>query len=72
MTRLLTQAFTEAGKLPEADQDNYAKWLLAEIESERAWQESFARSGNVLRQLADEALEEHLRGETEDLDPDQL
>jgi hypothetical protein len=72
MTRLLEQAFTEAGKLPEADQDTFAKWLLAEIESERAWQESFARSGSVLKQLADEALEEHLRGETEDLDPDQL
>jgi hypothetical protein len=47
-------------------------WLLEEIESERAWQESFARSENILKQLADEALEEYLRDETEDLDPDQL
>ncbi|MFY9825996.1 MAG: FAD-dependent monooxygenase [Thermoanaerobaculia bacterium] len=33
---------------------------------------AFARSGSVLKQLADEALAEHLRGETEDLDPDLL
>ena len=72
MTKLLEKAFIEAARLPEPDQDVFAKWLLTELGSEQAWQESFARSGSVLKQLADEALDEHLRGETEDLDPDLL
>lgn len=72
MTRLLERAFAEAGKLPEAEQDAVAQWLLAELESEKEWQQAFARSGEVLKRLADEALEEYLRGETEELDPDKL
>jgi hypothetical protein len=72
VTKLLEKAFLEAGRLSEPDQDVFAKWLLTELGSERAWQESFARSGSILKQLADEALAEHLRGETEDLDPDLL
>lgn len=72
MTKLLEKAFAEAEKLPETEQDAFAKWLLEEIDSERRWQDSFSRSGGLLHRLADEALAEHLRGETEDLDPDQL
>jgi hypothetical protein len=59
-------------KLPKTEQDAFAQWLLEEIDSERRWQDSFSRSGGLLRRLADEALAEHLRSETEDLDPDRL
>jgi len=72
MTKLLEKAFEKAAELPPADQDSFARWLLAELESERRWAEAFAGSQNQLARLAEEALDEHARGETEDLDPDQL
>jgi hypothetical protein len=72
MTELLAKAFAEAGKLPAPDQDALARWLLAEMQSEKIWQEKFASSGDLLKQLAEEAIEEHRRGETQELDPDRL
>ncbi len=68
MTRLLEQAFAEAALLPEGDQDALATALLAELESERRWDELFAKSPEVLQRLADEALAEHRAGKTEPLD----
>lgn len=64
MTQLLQQAFTEASKLSEAEQDAVAAVLLAELESERRWTRSFAKSQDQLVQLADEALREFEAGET--------
>ena len=42
MTKLLEKAFTEASKLPETDQDLFAKWLLDELNSEKQWEKAFA------------------------------
>lgn len=72
MTGLLERAFAEASKLSEDEQEWLARFILAELESERRWDEAFARSGDVLDRLADEALEESRLGETEPLDPDTL
>ena len=72
MTKLLERAFEEAARLPEDEQNAIASWLLAEIESEAKWSESFARSADKLSELADEALREHAAGKTEPLDPDSL
>jgi len=72
MTELLRKAFEEADKLPERDQNALAGKLLEEIESERRWSGTFARSGSALARLADEALAEHRAGETQDLDPDRF
>ena len=72
MTKLLERAFAEAVKLPKKEQDKLAKWLLAELESERRWDEAFARSANQLAQLAEEALKEHARGRTKLLKPEHL
>lgn len=72
MTELLRKAFEEADRLPERDQNALATRLLEEIESERHWSETFARSGDTLARLANEALAEHRTGETQDLDPDRL
>ncbi len=47
-------------------------WLLAEIKSERRWGELFGRPATALERIADKALEEHERGVTTPLDPDQL
>ena len=72
MTKLLEQAFAEAAKLPEGDQDALAQAVLAELASERRWDELFAASADVLSELAQEALAEHRAGRTKPLDPDAL
>jgi hypothetical protein len=72
MTTLLANAFEEASKLPESDQDALAKWLLDELHSEKRWAESFAESQDILEKLADEALEEKKQGKTSPLDLDRL
>ena len=58
MTQLLEQAFAEAAKLPEGEQDSVASLLLAELESERRWSKTFASTQDKLAALADEALRE--------------
>ncbi len=72
MTTRLKQAFAEASKLPPAEQNKVADWLLAELESERRWDRLFADSQDVLSRLAAEALAEHRSGQTQDLDPDRI
>ena len=68
MTKLLEKAFEKASALPERDQDAVGEWLLSELESEARWAKLFAGSQEALSKLAAEALEEHRKGETEDLD----
>ncbi len=72
MTDLLKKAFDAASRLPADEQDAVAEWLLAELASEEKWKERFAESQGALTLLAQEALNEHERGETEDLDPESL
>jgi hypothetical protein len=72
MTKLLEKAFAEAAKLPDDDQDALAQAVLAELASERSWDELFAASADVLGELAEEALAEHRAGRTKPLDPDRL
>jgi hypothetical protein len=72
MTELLAKAFAEAGRLPETDQNTLARWLLSELDSETLWQEKFVASSDLLRQMAQEAIEEDQQGKTQDLDPDHL
>jgi len=72
MTKLLEKAFAEATKLPKKDQDELARWVLAEIAAEERWDEAFRRSGDQLAKLAQQALNEHRKGKTRPLDPDKL
>lgn len=72
MTRLLEEAFEEAARLPDAEQDALAQAVLAKLASERRWDQLFAGSTDVLSELADEALAEHRAGRTKLLDPDAL
>jgi len=72
MGKLLEKAIEEATKLPENEQEAVGAWLLAELESERRWDELFSRSGAAIEKLADEALREHEAGLTEPLDPDRM
>jgi hypothetical protein len=72
MGRLLQQAVAEASKLPEADQEAVGAWLLAELDSERRWDELFAKSHDMLAEMAAEAIREDVAGLTQPLDPDEM
>ena len=72
MTKLLEKAFSRASRLPPKEQDALADWLLKEIESDARWDKLFADSQEELGKLAEQALAEHRRGETEELDPEKL
>jgi hypothetical protein len=72
MTTLLEKAFKKASKLPEVEQNALAKWLIEEIEAEKEWEKRYAESEDVLDRLADEAIEVHRKGKTEELDLNRL
>lgn len=72
MTYMLDEAIRAVKALPDSEQDAIAASILSEIEDERRWAESFARSPDVLSELAREALEEHRAGRTLPLDPDSM
>ena len=74
MTELLQQAFEQAAKLPQTQQDTFARFLLAELDAERRWAELLNRpeSEDLLEQLADEAVAAHRAGRTQPLDPEAL
>ena len=72
MTETLKKAFTEASRLPNSAQDQFGKWILAELASERRWDQAFARTQDSLVKLADQALTEHRKGRTKPLDPEEL
>jgi transposase len=64
MTTLLQQAFAEAAKLPQTEQDLLASRLLAELAAEDDFDRAIARSSDKLAALAQEALAEHRSGQT--------
>jgi len=72
MGRLLDEVIAEASKLRETERESFAKWALAELESERRWDELFAESQDMLATMAEEALGEHRAGRTLPLNPDEL
>ena len=65
MNANLETAIGRIASLPEDEQERFAKWLMAELDDEARWQAKFAASLPKLSQMADEALAEHRRGETE-------
>ena len=68
MTKLLKELIDKLSKLSPERQDELAAWLLAEMEDDARWDKSFAESQDALEKLANEALEEHRRGETRPLE----
>ena len=68
VTEALALAVAAAAKLPAEDQ-NYIAWcIMEEIAEERKWTDSFARSLDVLDQMAAEALQEHAEGKIRPLE----
>jgi hypothetical protein len=72
MTELLERAIARLQTLPESEQNAIASIILDEIEDERLWDEAFARSPDILAQLAASAMAEYHAGETQELNPDTL
>jgi len=72
MTELLERAIARLQTLPASEQDAIAAMILAEIEDDRRWDESFSRSPNVLAKLAASAMAEYRAGKTQELDPETL
>jgi len=71
MTDLLEKAFREAAKLSPKEQDRLASIILAELESENRWAETFAKSQELLAELAKEAEAEYKAGRTDPLVSDE-
>ncbi len=72
MTMMLEKAFNEATKLPKIEQNALARWVLAELESDRKWDKLFAESEDELAKLATEALEDENNGDTTAMDFNKL
>ena len=72
MGKLLQKAISKASKLPENEQEAIGAWLLAEMDSERRWDELFMKPGAALERMAEQARQEHKKGQTTPLDSDQL
>lgn len=72
MTELLEQVIARLKTLPTDKQDAIATLILEELEDDQRWDESFARSPNLLAKLAAEAMAEYRAGKTQELDPDSL
>ncbi len=64
MTQLLEKAFEQAARLPAAEQDAFARLMMAELDAEQRWADLFAqpKSEDWLERLADEALSAHRTG----------
>ena len=63
MSPLLDQAVAEARKLSDAEQDAIAAIILEELEDDRRWEESLARSPGKLAALAARAAEQVRAGD---------
>ncbi len=72
MTELLQEAFAKVARLPDHEQNAFARWLMDELESERRWSRAFQTSQGRLADLAREAVEDDLAARAEPLDPDRL
>jgi hypothetical protein len=68
MTGLLEEMLRRIESLPVHEQDAIASRVIEALNDEEAWARRFSENPSLLRSLADEALEEHRRGETRPLD----
>jgi hypothetical protein len=68
MTILLEKVIDRVSVLPAKKQNAIAHLLLAEMDAEAQWDESFKSSQPELSKLASDALAEHRRGKTRSMD----
>jgi cobalamin biosynthesis Mg chelatase CobN len=67
MTKLLDEAFSQAARLSEEEQDAFARFVLEELKSEARWAQAFADSRDELASLAKEAAADYKAGRTRPL-----
>lgn len=72
MTVLLKQAFEKASKLSEPLQNEIASGLLADIEAEGCWEQTFKDTEDKLAILADKALKDFEAGRVREMGFDEL
>ena len=72
MSVLLDQAVAEARKLTDQEQDAIAALILEEIEDDRRWESSFARSPAKLAALAPRAVKQVREGDCKTAGFDEL
>ncbi len=72
MTELLEQAIAKLKGQSIDCQDTIASLILAELDEDRRWDQSFARSPDLLAKLAAEAMDEYHSGRTQELNPETL
>lgn len=72
MTERLEQVIAQLKTLSTDRQDAIATLILEELEEEQRWDDSFARSPDLLAKLAAEAMAEYRAGKTQELDPQTL
>jgi hypothetical protein len=68
MSSLLEKALEKVVALPPDEQDAIASQILESLADEDAWRTRFAQKRDVIRRMAQEAIEEDERGETLPLD----
>ena len=74
MIRLLQEAFERIAKLPQEEQNRFAQFLLATLESDQRWAELFTRpeSEDLLEHLADATVAAHRAGRTRPVSIEEL
>jgi hypothetical protein len=68
MTELLEKAFAEAANLPSDEQDMLARSLLVDLAAEEKWEQTFLKSQDQLEALAEEAIAEFEKSDTQPLE----
>jgi len=67
MTKLLETVFAQAARLSAEEQDAFARFVMAELQSEAKWAAAFASSQDELASLAKEAAADYKAGRTRPL-----
>jgi hypothetical protein len=68
MSSLLEKALEKVGALPPDERDAIASQILASLADEEAWRKRFDEKRDVIRRMAQDAIDEDERGETPPLD----
>ena len=63
MTPLLEQAIAEAAKLSPDQQDDFARWMLAELANMQQWNKSAEQTADSLDWFAEDTFDENQKGQ---------
>jgi hypothetical protein len=58
MTALLETAFAEVAKLPPSQQEDFARWMLAELANMRQWNDLAIEKADAMMWMVEDSLEE--------------